>query len=89
MKLRIYTQYGTNERRIQYAYCSVYDVGDNPDDEAWRFDTGRFYSNRHQGPEDAAKDARREVMRALQELIFSNLTTTMTIEFHETQDDRG
>lgn len=88
MKIRVYTQYGTDETRAQYAYCSAYySPLDGGDDGAHIADSGRIWVMSRGSIDDSARQARRAMLRKLENIIGHDLSVTLTIEFHKTQDD--
>lgn len=90
LKIRVYTQYGTDEKRQQYAYCSAYQSPlDANEDGDHLMDTRRVFVGWRDNLDNVARMARALAWHALSERFMQDISKTVTIEFHKAQDDAG
>lgn len=87
MKIRLYTQYGTDERRRQYAYCCAYEMAGD-DDGRHLGDTRRVLVMELGTLDEACKTARRLGLRML-ERVTLDLQQTVTVEIVNAMDQAG
>lgn len=85
MEIRVYTQYGTDQNRRQYAVCSAY-IANGYEDGAHLWDTDRYHVRPDGIIQGAARTARDAALARLQPRILSSLAEPLKIEFVEMQD---
>lgn len=87
MKIRLYTQFGTDEKRRQYAYCSAYAAAGDDDGEHLG-DARRVLVMELGSLDEACKTARRLGLRMLERYTL-DLRQAVTVELVAAMDQEG